>query len=125
MGAGGDGTGKNGKGKGKENRSSALWNDFTFDVPGFHDEVFWDWKDVIVASEMQILKRLGFHMQVGLAIRTLLAGPGPLPGLRLRWGNSNIQVDLPYSHVINYCKILDLVFEDDVAQTAWSILNDA
>jgi hypothetical protein len=53
---------KNGKGKGKT--SSALWTDFKFEVPGFHDEIFWDWKDVIVASEMQILKRLGFHMQV-------------------------------------------------------------
>jgi len=26
--------------------------------------------------------------------------------------------------VINYLKILDLVFEDDVAQRCWSILND-
>jgi hypothetical protein len=34
------------------------------------------------------------------------------------------QVDLPYSHVINYLKILDLVFEDDVAQKCWSTLND-
>jgi hypothetical protein len=34
------------------------------------------------------------------------------------------QVDLPYSHVINYLKIIDLVFEDDVAQKCWSILND-
>nr|XP_019011439.1 cyclin-dependent protein kinase regulator [Kwoniella pini CBS 10737]OCF50220.1 cyclin-dependent protein kinase regulator [Kwoniella pini CBS 10737] len=65
-------------------------------VPGFHDGVFWEWKDVITASEMQILKRLGFNMQV----------------------------DLPYSHMINYLKILDLVFEDQVAQMCWSILND-
>ncbi|EIW67383.1 hypothetical protein TREMEDRAFT_33679 [Tremella mesenterica DSM 1558] len=70
---------------------------FSFEPPGFHDEVFWDWKDIIVSSEMQILKRLGFNMQV----------------------------DLPYSHVINYCRILDLVFEKDVAQSCWSILNDA
>lgn len=34
-------------------------------------------------------------------------------------------MDLPYSHVINYLKILDLVFEEDVAQMCWSILNDA
>jgi hypothetical protein len=46
-----------------------------------------------------------------------------LPGASEK--RSDIQVDLPYSHVINYCKILDLVFEDGVAQTAWSILNDA
>ena len=50
----------NGRGRG----DGDLWKDFKFDVPGFHDEVFWDWKDVIVASEMQILKRLGFNMQV-------------------------------------------------------------
>ncbi|ADV22622.1 cyclin-dependent protein kinase regulator [Cryptococcus gattii E566] len=73
-----------------------VWEGFKFSVPGFHDEIFWDWKDVITASEMQILKRLGFNMQV----------------------------DLPYNHMINYLKILDLVFEDDVTQMCWSILND-
>lgn len=52
---------------------------------------------MITASEMQILKRLGFNMQV----------------------------DLPYNHLINYLRILDLVFEEDVAQTCWSVLNDA
>ncbi|KAE8542624.1 hypothetical protein D1P53_001405 [Cryptococcus gattii VGV] len=73
-----------------------VWEGFKFNVPGFHDEIFWDWKDVITASEMQILKRLGFNMQV----------------------------DLPYNHMINYLKILDLVFDDDVTQMCWSILND-
>ncbi|GFZ49440.1 hypothetical protein JCM24511_07560 [Saitozyma sp. JCM 24511] len=92
-GAGYNGAGGSGKGKERD----TLWDGFMFEVPGFHDEVFWDWKDVIVASEMQILKRLGFNMQV----------------------------DLPYSHVINYLKVLDLVFEEDVAQMCWSILNDA
>ncbi|WRT68355.1 uncharacterized protein IL334_005331 [Kwoniella shivajii] len=82
--------------KGKEKEQDPIWDGFKFDVPGFHDEVFWEWKDVITASEMQILKRLGFNMQV----------------------------DLPYSHMINYLKILDLVFEDEVAQMCWSILND-
>lgn len=41
-----------------------VWEGFKFSVPGLHDEIFWDWKDVIMASEMQILKRLGFNMQV-------------------------------------------------------------
>lgn len=50
----------NGQGKGK----GKAWDGFMFEVPGFHDEVFWDWKDVITSSEMQILKRLGFQMQV-------------------------------------------------------------
>jgi hypothetical protein len=52
----------NGKGKGKE--KEPIWEGFIFEVPGFHDEIFWDWKDVITSSEMQILKRLGFQMQV-------------------------------------------------------------
>ena len=59
------GTG-NGKGKGKE--KEPVWDGFMFEVPGFHDEVFWDWKDVITASEMQILKRLGFQMQVSQSV---------------------------------------------------------
>jgi hypothetical protein len=53
-----------GNGKGKEKEREPIWDNFVFEVPGFHDEVFWDWKDVITASEMQILKRLGFQMQV-------------------------------------------------------------
>jgi len=56
----------NGKGKGKE--KEPVWDGFIFEVPGFHDEVFWDWKDVITASEMQILKRLGFQMQVSQSV---------------------------------------------------------
>lgn len=45
-------------------KEDKVWEGFKFSVPGFHDEIFWDWKDVITASEMQILKRLGFNMQV-------------------------------------------------------------
>lgn len=47
-----------------ESEKDKLWEGFKFSVPGFHDEIFWDWKDVITASEMQVLKRLGFNMQV-------------------------------------------------------------
>lgn len=54
----------NGKGKGKGKEKEPIWEGFIFEVPGFHDEIFWDWKDVITSSEMQILKRLGFQMQV-------------------------------------------------------------
>ncbi|KAI9637365.1 cyclin-dependent protein kinase regulator [Dioszegia hungarica] len=88
--------GMDGKGKGKERAREKVFEGMVWEVPGFHDEVFWDWKDSIVGNEMQILKRLGFNMQV----------------------------DLPYNHAINYLKILDLVFEPNVAQTTWSILND-
>jgi hypothetical protein len=62
----------NGKGKGKE--KEPVWDGFMFEVPGFHDEVFWDWKDVITASEMQILKRLGFQMQVSQSVHRCQAG---------------------------------------------------
>lgn len=51
----------------------------------------------MVVSEIQILKRLGFNMQV----------------------------DLPYSHVVNYCRILDLIERPKVVQSCWGILNDA
>ncbi|BEJ16743.1 hypothetical protein CspHIS471_0601440 [Cutaneotrichosporon sp. HIS471] len=74
-----------------------IWKGFSFSVPSFHSTVFWEWKEAIQYNELQVLKRLGFNMQV----------------------------DLPYSHVINYLKILDLVFDDGVAQLCWSILNDA
>lgn len=37
---------------------------FDFTIPGYHHSVFYDLKDAIVVSEMQILKRLGFEMQV-------------------------------------------------------------
>lgn len=66
--------------KGKEREQDPVWDGFMFEVPGFHDEIFWECKldridgqdmqltivgkDVITVSEMQILKRLGFNMQV-------------------------------------------------------------
>ncbi|WVQ82001.1 hypothetical protein IAT38_004128 [Cryptococcus sp. DSM 104549] len=80
----------------KEKEEDPVWAGFVFDVPSHEDQVFWDWKDTIVTMEMQLLKRLGFNMQV----------------------------DLPYNHMINYLKILDLVFVDEIAQMCWSILND-
>jgi hypothetical protein len=35
------------------------------------------------------------------------------------------KVDLPYSHVVNYCKILDLTSVPGIVQHSWAILNDA
>jgi hypothetical protein len=37
---------------------------FEFKPPSFHSTVFYDMKDALVVSEIQILKRLGFNMQV-------------------------------------------------------------
>jgi hypothetical protein len=64
---------KLGSGNGKGKEKEPVWDGFMFEVPGFHDEVFWDWKDVITASEMQILKRLGFQMQVSPIVHRLQA----------------------------------------------------
>lgn len=41
-------------------------DDFVFKPPAFHSQVFYELKDVLVVSEIQILKRLGFNMQVSL-----------------------------------------------------------
>ncbi|RSH78589.1 uncharacterized protein EHS24_002317 [Apiotrichum porosum] len=89
------GSSRSGSDKGKQR--AEVWDGFAFSVPSFHSTVFWEWKEAIQYNESQLLKRLGFNMQV----------------------------DLPYSHVINYLRILDLVFEKGVAQLCWSILNDA
>lgn len=81
----GNGSGK-GKGKGKE--KEPVWDGLIFEVPGFHDEVFWDWKDVITASEMQILKRLGFQMQVsylhGSCLASLVRATGAIDRLQMK-----------------------------------------
>lgn len=44
--------------------AAALAPDFTFQPPSFHSRVFYDLKDALVVAEVQILKRLGFNMQV-------------------------------------------------------------
>lgn len=36
-----------------------------WEPPAFHDKVFYELKDGLVVAEIQILKRLGFNMQVG------------------------------------------------------------
>lgn len=39
---------------------------FEYTPPSFHSPVYYELKDVVVVAEMQILKRLGFHVQVSL-----------------------------------------------------------
>ena len=36
--------GESRNGKGKEKAEEGIWKGFKFEVPGFHDEVFWDCK---------------------------------------------------------------------------------
>lgn len=62
----------------------------------YFDAEFYDRKDALVIAEMQILKRLGFQTQVGL----------------------------PYGHLINYLKVLDLSERSDVVKRCWDYVND-
>lgn len=57
---------------------------------------FYDLKDALVIAEMQILKRLGFQTQCGL----------------------------PYGHLVNYLKVLELNRDKDLVNMAWGFLND-
>ena len=63
----------------------------------YFGNTFYDLKDALVVSEMQILKRLGF----------------------------NVNVVLPYGTLVNYLRLLGLTGHDDVCQRAWGYLNDA
>ncbi|GAA5936127.1 uncharacterized protein JCM15063_002716 [Sporobolomyces koalae] len=57
---------------------------------------FYDLKDALVIAEMQILKRLGFQTQCGL----------------------------PYGHLVNYLKVLELNAEKGLVNMAWGFVND-
>ncbi|KZV93346.1 cyclin-like protein [Exidia glandulosa HHB12029] len=58
---------------------------------------FYELKDALVVSEMQILKRLGF----------------------------NTQVVLPYGTLVNYLRVLELSTNTDACRKAWGYLNDS
>lgn len=57
---------------------------------------FYDRKDALVIAEMQILKRLGFQTQTGL----------------------------PYGHLVNYLRVLELIDDQDVVSRCWGYVND-
>lgn len=71
--------------------------DFHYEPTSYFSSTFYDLKDALVVAEMQILKRLGF----------------------------NVQVQLPYGTMVNYLQLLGLTSEEGVPQKAWSYLNDA
>lgn len=70
---------------------------FEYTPMGYFSPSFYEHKDALVIAEMQILKRLGF----------------------------NVQITLPYGTLVNYMRLLGLVNRDDVCQLAWGYLNDA
>ncbi|KAI0035749.1 cyclin-L1 [Vararia minispora EC-137] len=70
---------------------------FHYEPMSYFGDTFYDMRDALVVSEMQILKRLGF----------------------------NTSVTLPYGTLINYMRLLDLSGREDAVTRAWGYLNDA
>lgn len=73
---------------------------FCYSPPAYFAQSFYDTKDALVIAEMQILKRLGF----------------------------NVQVNLPYATAVNYLQVLGLADSEqwpEAPQRAWGYLNDA
>lgn len=81
----------------KHNLTSSDPSTFQYDPMSYFSQTFYDLKDALVVAEMQILKRLGF----------------------------NVQVQLPYGTMVNYLQVLGLTEREGVPQKAWSYLNDA
>lgn len=71
--------------------------EFKYTPMSYFGSTFYDLKDAIVVAEMQILKRLGF----------------------------NVNVVLPYGTLVNYLRVLGLTSREDVCTKAWGYLNDA
>ncbi|KAG6917802.1 hypothetical protein DXG01_001074 [Tephrocybe rancida] len=70
---------------------------FKYTPMSYFGNTFYDLKDALVVAEMQILKRLGF----------------------------NVQVVLPYGTLVNYMRLLGLTSREDACSRAWGYLNDA
>lgn len=71
--------------------------EFTYAPMSYFGNTFYDLKDALVVAEMQILKRLGF----------------------------SVNVVLPYNTLVNYLRVLGLTSHPDVCSKAWGYLNDA
>ncbi|KAJ6488605.1 cyclin-like protein [Mycena vitilis] len=71
--------------------------EFKYAPMSYFGSTFYDLKDALVVSEMQILKRLGF----------------------------NVHVVLPYGTLINYLRVLGLTSQEEACTRAWGYLNDA
>ena len=71
--------------------------EFKYTPIAYFSKSFYEMKDALAVAEMQILKRLGFH----------------------------VQVTLPYGTLVNYLRVLGLVEREDASRRAWGYLNDA
>ncbi|KAI9458033.1 cyclin-like protein [Russula earlei] len=72
-------------------------SEFKYTPMSYFGNTFYDLKEALVVSEMQILKRLGF----------------------------DVQVVLPYGTLVNYMRLLGLTNHNEAVSMAWGYLNDA
>jgi hypothetical protein len=72
-------------------------SEFKYAPMSYFGNTFYDLKEALVVSEMQILKRLGF----------------------------DVQVALPYGTLVNYMRLLGLTSRNEAVSMAWGYLNDA
>lgn len=70
--------------------------DFRYRPHSYQSDTFFDFKSSLVVHEMQLLKRLGFQMQV----------------------------QLPYSALVNYLNILGVGKDPEIVQRCWSFCSD-
>ncbi|KAH9030638.1 cyclin-like protein [Lactarius pseudohatsudake] len=71
--------------------------EFKYTPMSYFGNTFYDLREALVVSEMQILKRLGF----------------------------DVQVVLPYGTLVNYMRLLGLTSRSEAMSMAWGYLNDA
>ena|SRR6266566_432444 len=72
-------------------------SEFKYMPMSYFGNTFYDLKEALVVCEMQVLKRLGF----------------------------NVQVVLPYGTLVNYMRLLGLTSRNEAVSMAWGYLNDA
>jgi len=72
-------------------------SEFKHTPMSYFGNTFYDLKEALVVSEMQILKRLGF----------------------------DVRVVLPYGTLVNYMRLLGLTSRNEAVSMAWGYLNDA
>lgn len=77
--------------------STTYQSDFKYVPMSYFGNTFYELKDSLVVAEMQVLKRLGFQ----------------------------VNVVLPYNTLVNYLRVLGLTSREEVCERAWGYLNDA
>lgn len=71
--------------------------EFRYEAMSYFSQTYYDMKDALIVAEMQLLKRLGF----------------------------DVNVTLPYGTLVNYMRVLDLLDNPEACKLAWGYLNDA